>query len=284
MSQLVLGTAQFGSAYGITNSQGRLNDHDLAKVLELALDTGVTRLDTAAVYGDALDRLRPWAADFTITAKVVGTDSVDPVEQIQRSLSRIGLDEFHSCLVREWDGLDDRARDRVAERMIDAQDQHLIGRIGIAAYSREDVLSFRTHVLRAGGEVGVVQVPANPLDRRLDADQDLLELTLSGTEVAVRSVFLQGLLLLEGTNVFRQHPDVQRYWNFVKSATRQSGLQACLAHIRALPWAQQVVVGVTSVLEWEAILMVWHQVQPLIAPVDLTSHDLDLLDPRRWSR
>jgi len=282
VSQLVLGTAQFGSGYGITNSQGRLNDHDLAKVLELALDSGVTRLDTAAVYGDALDRLRAWATDFSITAKVVGTDPVDPVEQIQRSLSRIGLDQFHSCLVREWDGLNERARDRVVERMIDAQDQQLIERIGIAAYSREDVLSFRAHMLRAGGEVGAVQVPANPLDRRLDGDKDVLELALSGAEVAVRSIFLQGVLLEEGTNAFRHHPHVGRYWDYVHSATAESALHTCIAHIRALPWAQQVVVGVTSILEWKGVVRAWDEVQPDPAPYFLASDDLRLLDPRQW--
>ena len=53
MSQLVLGTAQWGNAYGVTNAVGRLADSELATIVAAAHEAGITQVDTARGYGDA---------------------------------------------------------------------------------------------------------------------------------------------------------------------------------------------------------------------------------------
>lgn len=280
MSQLVLGTAQFGHGYGITNARGRLSDVEIAEILELAQGSGITRIDTAAVYGDALVRLRPWSSSFSFTAKIVATAPVDPVDQIEASLALIDCEMFESCLVREWDHLNDVDRDVVLERMIAAREQGLINRIGVAAYTPEDVLTFLSHAKRAGIALGAAQVPANPLDRRFDRSNDIDVLTQSGYEIAVRTIFLQGLLLRKSREQVSEHADLGRYWAHV--ANEDSALRLCLSHVKSLPWVTQVVVGVTTVGEWRAILETWNDVQPSRAPEFLASTDGVLLDPRLW--
>ena len=142
MSELVLGTAQFGHAYGVTNSVGRINDDALDDILDEAKRGGITRLDTAGVYGDALERLRPWAHEFIYTSKIVGTDPADPIEQIENGLTRLGRDSFESCLIREWDALEPAQQDRIFGRMLEARGQGLVERIGVAAYEQRDIESF----------------------------------------------------------------------------------------------------------------------------------------------
>jgi aryl-alcohol dehydrogenase-like predicted oxidoreductase len=283
VSQLVLGTAQFGHGYGITNERGRISDAEIAEILDLALESGIRRIDTAAVYGDALERLRPWASSFAFTAKIVGTDPIDPFEQITASLDVLGRDTFDACLVREWDRLEERARDRVIERMIAAREAGLIDRIGVAAYSRDDVHTFGEHLRLAGQDVGAVQVPANPVDRRLDDDEELRSLGSLGVEVAVRSVFLQGLLLNVNQVRFADHPDLGRYWSHVNGEP-DSAIRMCLGHVKALPWASQVVVGVSTPTDWRQILAEWTDAVPELLSPSLASDDPTLLDPRLWPR
>ena len=88
-----------------------MSDAEVAGILDLALESGVTHIDTAAVYGDALQRLRPWSSAFTFTGKIVGTDPVDPVDQVSSSLNVLGCEKFDACLVREWDQLGEAQRD-----------------------------------------------------------------------------------------------------------------------------------------------------------------------------
>jgi len=282
VSQLVLGTAQFGDGYGITNARGRLDDDEVAQIMDLAAESGVTRIDTAAVYGDALRRLRPWASAFTFTSKIVGTDPVDPVEQISRSLSELGRDSFDACLIREWDQLDARSKDASIERMAVARKLGLVDRIGVAAYTEDDVHSFAAHMQQGGQPVGAIQVPANPLDRRLDGSEYLAAAAAAGMEVAVRSVFLQGILLVQRGTRFDSHTDVLRYWNHVPEQRSEESLRTCLAHVKALPWVTQVVVGVSSVSEWREVLQAWSDCLPSLLPRSLASNDEGLLDPRLW--
>src|SRR4051812_432735 len=54
---LVLGTAQFGSDYGVVNSRGRLALDDIRSILDVARLGGIETIDTAVGYGDAEQRL-----------------------------------------------------------------------------------------------------------------------------------------------------------------------------------------------------------------------------------
>jgi aryl-alcohol dehydrogenase-like predicted oxidoreductase len=131
----------------------------------------------------------------------------------------------------------------------------------------------------AGGvPLGVVQVPANVLDRRLDSSSLLIELAAAGTHVVVRSAFLQGVLLSTGGGL-ANHPNVVRFRESVDST---SLLEACLGHVRGLPWATHVVVGVTSAAELSEIVAAWDSCTPALAHADLESSDLELIDPRCW--
>ncbi|MFM8894579.1 MAG: aldo/keto reductase, partial [Actinomycetales bacterium] len=74
MAQLVLGTAQWGTGYGITSRVARIDDDELGRIVDVAHRAGITAVDTAPAYGDAEQRLRPYAQQFAITTKVAGRD------------------------------------------------------------------------------------------------------------------------------------------------------------------------------------------------------------------
>ena len=55
VGKLCLGTVQFGQNYGINNRVGLLGDVEIFKIFTYAEQKGITQLDTADVYGNALD-------------------------------------------------------------------------------------------------------------------------------------------------------------------------------------------------------------------------------------
>jgi hypothetical protein len=59
-------------------------------------------------------------------------------------------------------------------------------------------------------------------------------------------------------------------------------MAACLEHVRSLPWATHVVVGVTSAAELEQVCETWAAITPRAADAALASSDVRLIDPRRW--
>ena len=281
-SVLVLGTAQWGNAYGITNAVGRLSDAEIAGIVSVAQSWGISAVDTAAGYGDAHARLQPWADAFAITTKVAGADPSAIAGAVQSGLSSLGRSSVETLLVHDWDALSDAVRPDVVNELGALLESGTVSSVGVSVYSEDEVAAARSAFLMGGVPLGAVQVPANAIDRRLDDSQVLGDLALAGVRVQVRSAFLQGLLLGgSGAGGVSAHPDVLAF-QAVAMGAGLSPLVYALRHVHALPWATEIVVGVTSGAELDAIATAW-QTTAELAPESLASHDLELLDPRRWA-
>lgn len=278
MPWLSLGTAQWGSDYGITNPVGRISDEECARIIDVAIDAGIHNVDTALSYGDAQQRLRPWAPRFAITTKVSGQAVV---EQTHDCLLALGVDAVDAVLVHDWDALDERSRRSAAQHLGVLQSQGLVSRIGVSVYDEIGLASARDVFLACGVELGAIQVPANVLDRRLDQSTVLRDVVRRGARVQLRSAFLQGLLAGATLAALGRHADVRAFHTRVL-AEGCSPIDVALAHVKSLPWVDEVVIGVTSAAELREICEAWERVEPIRAPEDLGSTDLDLIDPRRW--
>ena len=279
MTVLSLGTAQWGDAYGVTNATGHLTDADIARIMDVAADAGITAVDTAAGYGDAEARLRPWASGLQITTKVAGADPDTIAGQVEASLAALGRLDIEIVLLHDWDALSAPTQRQAAAALRDAKAAGVVTRIGVSVYDEAGLAS----AAEAFERLDVVQVPANALDRRLDASGTLAALRAGGTRVQVRSAFLQGLLAAPTDGGLGQHPDVEAFHRAAADADLTS-LGMALAHVRALPWADDIVVGVTSAAELAAIVAAWQTVPASLAPMSLASADLSLVDPRTWHK
>ena len=278
MQALVLGTAQWGNAYGVTNSVGRLTDQQIAEIAEVALEAGIRFADTAAGYGDAEARLAPWAKNFAITTKVKGLGSIPIPTQISESFGRLGVDEVRCCLIHDWASLTDEEANDAAKALKEAKAQGKIEKIGISAYDEHDL----KRALAIFGIVDAVQVPVSILDRRLIGSDSIDALVAQGCEIQARSVFLQGLLAARSDSALGQHPDVREFF----TNCEHHGLNAvevALTFVKSLSWVNQVVVGATSALELSQIIELW--CVNLLIDIQLldASADFNLVDPRNWS-
>lgn len=275
----MLGTAQWGAEYGITNRKGRLTDADLAAIVSVAQGSGITAVDTAAGYGDAQTRLRRWSHQFAVRTKISGKDAVRIPEHVQECLEELDVARLDGCLLHDWDALEAGTATQAAGELERTRTEGFSAAVGVSVYDENALRS----ALDAFESLDMVQVPANALDRRLDGSPVIEALSAHGTVIQVRSAFLQGLLTGPSDGPFRHHPDVQRFWTAAKDAD-QSPLAMALAHVRALPWASEIVVGVTSADELQEVLQAWTSTPPRLASDRLASDDIELIDPRLWGR
>jgi hypothetical protein len=102
--------------------------------------------------------------------------------------------------------------------------------------------------------------------------------------VHIRSIFLQGLLLMQAV----QRPGWFQSWGKLLdgwlqwcASERLPPLQAALGFTQSLPGIERTVVGVDSVMHLGEILTASRGVgtQP---PDELCSEDVNLIDPSRW--
>ena len=69
--KLILGTAQFGQNYGITNAIGKVPKEEIKSIFNYARSNNINTLDTASSYGDSEQVLgNIGVSDFDIITKL----------------------------------------------------------------------------------------------------------------------------------------------------------------------------------------------------------------------
>jgi uncharacterized protein len=201
--KICIGTAQFGLNYGINNKQGKPSENEIFKIMDTATENGMYCYDTASVYGDAenilgkyiknnkLDNkikiISKFSADVKITKK---KDIYKRIEnEIVKSLDRLNIDKLEGYLLHKFS---DYKCESIKETLFSLKENKIVNNIGVSIYHPEEAIKIAEE-----GLVDLIQIPYNVFDRRLDK-KDFFKLTgKKNIKVFARSVYLQGLLLMD---------------------------------------------------------------------------------------
>jgi aryl-alcohol dehydrogenase-like predicted oxidoreductase len=126
------------------------------RTLEVLLRFGVNHIDTAANYGDAELRIRPWLqrepAKFFIATKTGERTAEAAREQLHRSLDRLGVDhvdlwQLHSLADPiEWDTA--LSPGGAIEAAVEARREGLVRAIGVTGHGAQIAANHRRSVSR----------------------------------------------------------------------------------------------------------------------------------------
>jgi aryl-alcohol dehydrogenase-like predicted oxidoreductase len=282
---LALGTVQFGIAYGVAGRGEAVPTAEARAILELGWDQGIRMLDTAPVYGDIEQRLDELAGahEFTIVSKIpplppdVDADTVETFvrESVERSRTRLG-DRLRVLLFHRGADLCAEHGERALAAARAASGPGI--RLGASVYSPAEAVEVRSRLA-----VEIIQLPGNVLDQRLA--QPGIATQLADVEIHLRSVLLQGLLLMPAeqgaVRVPAARPALDAWANYCR-VQRLAPLPAALGAARSLPGVRHCVIGVDSVAHLQEICSAWRAAKPLHVP-ELASSDERVIDPRRWS-
>lgn len=281
MSRLVVGTAQWGLDYGITNRAGQLTDSTVQGLVRAMQDLGIHHLDTAASYGNAEERIAQLAPrSLRVQTKISGTHSEPSTveEKITASLTTLKRDQLDCVLIHDWFALSGQERRSVVDQMELAQAQGLTLHIGVSVYSPDELISAR----QLFSNDFTAQIPVNALDHRFVHEHG----NFPSVAYQARSIFLQGLLL-ERLDTPNQHRDLLKFDEICRTETL-TPLQASLLFISQQNWLESIIIAPTSVEQLQDIHSALAQAHALAhsSLVDFSScesMDAHLLDPRTWN-
>jgi aryl-alcohol dehydrogenase-like predicted oxidoreductase len=286
-NNFTLGTAQFGLPYGIANQAGQVSGIGVAEILGYAWAAGVATLDTAIDYGDSEVVLgKVGVEQWQVISKLpeipeTCTDIASWVHSlVADSLERLKISRFRAILLHRPEQLLGSQGDELYRALVATRDQGKAEKIGVSIYSPDEL-----EALWSRYKFDLVQAPFNILDRRLVASGWMARLHQAGTEVHIRSVFLQGLLLMDAVSrpeKFNRWQPLWDQWHRWLNDQGVTALQSCLAVALAQPEIDQVVVGVDSLKQLEEILACV-KTSAAIPPETLISEDLDLINPSHWN-
>jgi aryl-alcohol dehydrogenase-like predicted oxidoreductase len=283
--KLALGTAQFGLDYGIANPQPKVAYEESKSILDYAVGQGMTVLDTAMGYGDSEARLgdigvEAWKVISKISELPTGEDAVTWITNaVQASLTKLKIKSLYGLLLHRPVQLLSDQGPEIYAALQRLKAEGLVEKIGVSIYQPAEL-----ECILSVGHVDLVQSPLSVLDRRLIVSGWLDRLADRGVEIHVRSVFLQGLLLMSVEQRPHKFDRWSRLWNSYHEWVNESGLtplEASLAYVLAIPQVSQVVVGVNSLNHIEEILQARIGFAPDWSPA-LSINDEELLNPLAW--
>ena len=293
-SRLVLGTAQHGMHYGIANKTGQPDFHTVESMVAEAWTYGVREFDTAQAYGESESVLGRVLSSLGITrqARVISKlhPSLDHQDAnalgaaLQQTMARLGQARLYGLMLHRenlldlWDaGLGQTLHAFVASGLVE--------HIGVSVYTPQAAL----RALKRSG-IDLVQLPANILDRRFEKVGVLREAQRCGKQVYVRSVFLQGLLLMDVDDL----PESMRFARAVierlAAFSRKTGFlrkQLALGYVRSVYPTQKVILGCETLRQVAENIQFWSDELPkeIIAKLcrEFENTDEKLLNPSFWS-
>jgi aryl-alcohol dehydrogenase-like predicted oxidoreductase len=285
--KLSLGTAQFGTNYGVANHQGQISWQEAKNILKIAQSGGVKTLDTAVSYGSAEEVLGEVGIhDFDCVSKLpllpknVGDIKAWVNTQVIESINRLDISHLSGMLLHHPDDILGPKGNEYLIALLDAKDQGYIENIGFSIYSPE-ILDKVTRVFWPD----VVQVPYNVFDQRISTSGWLDRLVGRGTKIHARSVFLQGLLLMQSDKrpkYFDKWDKDLAIWDDLVATQNISPMEYALNYVIADSRIDKVIVGVDNGGQLSELISAC-ELEVGCGLKSMTIDDLGLIDPFRWS-
>jgi len=279
LSKIALGSVQFGVNYGISNSYGKTTSTEVSKILESAKTYGLNTIDTSYNYGDSESVLGTNSlSSFKIVSKFpFPKDGRHLQDILTESLNRLNVSSIYGWLCHEPDQL--LAHPSMYSEAQHAKEKGLVTNIGVSVYTPEQL----SKIISLIGIPDIVQVPFNILDRRFESL--LLELKSAGTEIHVRSAFLQGLLLM-APNELPPFFQPLKAWLFEFNEAFpsielkiNSALKFCLNH----PAIDKTVIGINTSEHLEMNVTSLKQQESSFPPIP-SDLPLEVILPSMWPK
>lgn len=291
--KLGLGTAQFGMNYGIANRSGQLAKAEASAVLAMAAASGADLIDTANLYGDSeqvLGVCLPPGHKFKIVTKTphFRADIIRDTERTilraawHNSLEKLQAESLYALLVHNADDLLKPGGENLFAEMQCLQNEGMVTKIGVSVYCGRqlDALTAKYHL-------DMVQLPLNIFDQRLLQSGHLQRLKALGTEIHVRSAFLQGLLLLTPEDLpasLQRLQDHLREYRATLESWQLTTIQAPLWFLADIAEIDYVVCGVDNRQQFKELCLIAGAAHECYDFSRFAIDDESLVNPALWKK
>lgn len=282
----IIGSAQFGSDYGISNREGIVKKNEIIRLLKLCEEKGITDIDTAPAYGDAENILGECLNNkWKITTKISSLHEKNISfrswvnESIKASLDKLKRKKITNILFHSAEDFKKFDKAEVNDVLEDLKIRGLVENIGVSVYYPSEIFSLYDFY-----NFNVFQIPLNYLDKRFLDHKVLLATKARKTKLIARSIFLQGLLLMNRNEQIERFPQYSKIWNENydwHKLNKTSQIQSCINFIESIKDINGYVIGVQNTKQLDEIVNLSKQSNNIFPKFNLDIDD-KLLIPIFW--
>jgi aryl-alcohol dehydrogenase-like predicted oxidoreductase len=285
--KIELGTVQFGIPYGIANSKGQIEKKEAKSILDYAKSSGINSIDTAIAYGTSEKCLGEIGLDgFQVITKLpeipdnFGNLKSWILKHIENSLSTLSVESLSGLLLHRPSQLLDTDKNELWSILLQLKADGLVKKIGFSIYTPAELDNLWNLY-----KPDLIQAPYSIFDRRLDTSGWLERLYNKNVEIHIRSIFLQGLLLMNKNarpKKFNKWLGLWNQWHDWLEGNNVTPLQAAVSFSISDNRISKVTVGVDSLEQLKEIVSASNNNINKF-PKDFNIKDTKLLNPFEWS-
>ena len=284
VEKVVLGTAQFGKDYGITNINGKLSKKKVFEILDFAWEKGIRRFDTAPDYASE-KILGEFIQSCGLQNEAIVLTKIPSVEtasnyknfilsSIECSINTLGSPIEVLFFHNPKDSLLLLKDPYFFEKLIY---KFPVSELGVSVYEPKEV----EEISRCQFELSF-QFPFNVLDRRF------ANVEMGKNKRYARSIFLQGLLVSK--NNLRDNSPIplqglQREYHSTLEKFNYDPVSFSLSYVSTQSTIDYFILGVESKKQLNYILKADYSSYKESTVFDnfILKPDQTWLDPRRWN-
>jgi aryl-alcohol dehydrogenase-like predicted oxidoreductase/RimJ/RimL family protein N-acetyltransferase len=204
-NKLVLGAAQFGMSYGISNNVNRkVNIQEQKKIFNLCNKFTINEIDTAQSYNfniNALPKNNKWLINTKI--EISKFSNKQQLISYIKSFKKSNI-TLNCIYIHDEENLFTKRGIFIFKILLKLKKSHFFNKLGVSIYNFSNIRPIIKNF-----EIDVIQVPFNILDRRIKKYVKILK--KNNIDIHVRSIFLQGLLLMKPSYIPSDLSEVKIY-------------------------------------------------------------------------
>lgn len=260
---IILGGAQLGMPYGITNAKGKISSIDSKKIINYAVKQGIKYIDTAAAYGDSEEIIgialssKSYKTIKVITKLLPFDDKKEDLRNsstckklvrssIYSSSKKLDID---TILLHRAEHLNNNF---IIDEMLKMRDEKFFNKIGVSIQHPNEL-----DYLNDNQFISTIQIPFNLLDHRWEDSINFIKKLKKKRllTVHVRGIFLQGLLLSQNEALWKK-ANVKNFteiinWQFkiLKDFKLNHMRDLCFNFVNSMDWVDNIVIGIDNFIQ-----------------------------------
>ena len=287
VNKIIVGSANFNQKYGV--KKNFIKKNEIKKLFNLAAKNKIKVIDTSPLYKESEKIIgqinnNRFKVISKIPKKPKNIKKKEIVDWLKKSainsLANLKIKKFECLLLQDANSLLSKNGKEIYKGMRSIKKSEITSKIGISIY---DFKTLGQIIKRF--KFDLVQTPLNIFDQRLIETGWLNKLKKRKIEVHVRSIFLQGILLLGRDQLPKKIKKFDRDWmkweNWLKLKNLKA-LQACSLFIFNQNKLDGVVIGFNNQNQLNQILKI-QKMRNFVSEFDLNIKNNKLKDPRKWA-
>lgn len=263
ISQLCLGTVQFGLKYGIANKIGQPSENSVNDILDYSIKKGVNCFDTAQDYGESEKILGNYfkknnSFNNLIISKIKSEHFFTAYsilyENVQNSCRKLHNNLFalllhDNIILKNWNST-------YTDYINQLKSQNLIKYFGASIYTDEEF-----NLALNNKNIQIIQIPFNVFDQRAIKNNWFEKAKKHNKLLFIRSIFLQGLLLMD--DIPSQFSHSKKYfikYNEIAEKTNLTKSELALTFVLHNSFDSIIIFGCVSIEQAKINLNNYHKI------------------------